>query len=324
MNVPKISVILPVYNGEAYLRESLESVLLQTYKNFDFIICDDDSKDNSVKIIESYQDERIKFLKNQTNQGLFKTLNILIAEANSEYIRIWTQDDIMKPECLEQEIEFHQRHSEIGMTYCRRDPIDEHSQVISYILKDDTPDIISADLANQISFYHGSMPGNIATVMLKKSVLNNVGLFREDMIVAGDFEMWVRIMEHYPIGYIHQSLIKLRSHSAQFSRWRGINVVFMRENREIFATLMKRLPPELLNHAQQYMRWHHHTQYVHYMFRSLLAGDLETAVKSFQEITKFENIFTLTYLWLMTGNRRWWKKEPKYLLKTQIETCYSR
>jgi glycosyltransferase involved in cell wall biosynthesis len=314
MQHPRVSVILPVYNGETYIKNSLESILIQSYKNFELIIGDDGSKDNTLKIIESYKDNRIKLFKHNVNQGLFKNLNHLIAEAESEYIRLWAQDDIMKPECLEEEIEFHQQHPEVGMSYCQRDIIDEHNQVLSPALKDNTPEIVSSNLANQISFYHGSMPGNIATVMLKKSVLDNVGLFREDMRVSGDFEMWVRIMEHYPIGYIHKSLIKLRSHPNQFSRRRGIYLAFIQEDREIFTTLIKRLPPDILDHARQYMRWHHYTQYVHSMFRSFLAGDLETAVKIFQEISKFESILVITCLWLITGNKRWWVKKPKYLL----------
>jgi glycosyltransferase involved in cell wall biosynthesis len=308
---PKISIVFPVYNGEKYLKKAITSVLEQTYKEFEFIICDDCSTDKSIDIVESYSDERIKFLKNTTNQGLFKTLNFMIQESKSEYIRLWAQDDIMKPQCLEMELQFHYQHPEVGMSYCARDLIDKAGKVIFYAPEDETPDVVIPELANQISFYHGSMPGNIANVMLKKSVLSDVGLFREDMRVSGDFEMWVRIMEKYPLGFVRQSLIYLRSHDEQFSRRRGSCVASMRENKEIFDTLMKRLPPQLAKYANTYRSYHHHTQYIHHVIRNILSLDLQIAFESYQEISKFENIFALIPLWV-----------SKYLLRRKIKPSF--
>jgi glycosyltransferase involved in cell wall biosynthesis len=96
--MPKISVIMSVYNNESYLKDSIESILKQTYKNFEFIITDDCSTDKSASIISDYDesDERINFIKNKKNIGLTKSLNKMIDLARGEYIARMDGDDIAK------------------------------------------------------------------------------------------------------------------------------------------------------------------------------------------------------------------------------------
>ena len=89
-----ISVILPVFNGEKYIRESVESILCQTFKEFEFIIIDDGSTDKSVEIIKSFNDSRIKLLRNNENKGIIFSLNKGIEEATGKYIARMDGDDI--------------------------------------------------------------------------------------------------------------------------------------------------------------------------------------------------------------------------------------
>lgn len=237
MNEPPISIIFPVYNGSRYLRLSLESLLSQTFRDFELIIWNDGSSDNSEAIIRSFQDERIRYFKNLQNRGLFPTLNSAIREARGRWIRLWSQDDIMKPHCLEVEFAFNELNGEIGMSYCARDIIDGDGNITLPAPFDSTPDIVSPMLASQIMFYHGSIAGNIANVTLRRSILDDLGFFREDLVVSGDLEMWVRIAKHAPIGFIRLSLMCLRSHDGQFSRRRGIAITFLQEDYPLFDEL---------------------------------------------------------------------------------------
>lgn len=312
MNTAKVSVILPVFNGEKYLRESIDSVLSQSYKDFELIIWDDASTDDSAKIVANYCDLRIKLLKNTTNQGLFRTLNLAINKAQGEYIRLWSYDDIMKPHCLQTEFAFHKQHPEIGMSYCARDIIDASGKVILTAPDDKTPELISPGLAAQIMFYYGSIAGNISTATIKKEIFDEIGFFREDMQVSGDFDMWVRISNKYTIGFIRQSLIYLRSHIRQFSRWRGMGFVFMKEDKEIIQSLIRRLPAEIVAYAKVYNRWKRHISYVHYMIRLFLEGDFKTSGKVYREISHLDNPFLLIGLWAITANGRWFKKKPRF------------
>src|SRR5688572_14924881 len=123
---PAISVVLPVYNGGAYLQLSVESVLNQSFQNFELLIVDDCSGDNSPLYLDRLTDPRVKFFKNDQNRGLFFNLNFLIRESSSTLIKLWAQDDVMYPHCLERFVAFHLANPGIGFSYSGRDIIDEH------------------------------------------------------------------------------------------------------------------------------------------------------------------------------------------------------
>lgn len=115
--MPKVSVVMSVYNGEKYLAEAIESILNQTFRDFEFIIIDDASVDNSYKILEEYKkkDERIILLKNEKNLGLTKSLNIGIKKAQGEYIARMDADDISLPKRFEKQVDFLNKNKEISL-----------------------------------------------------------------------------------------------------------------------------------------------------------------------------------------------------------------
>ena len=110
-NIPKISVVMSVYNGEQYLREAIDSILNQSFTEFEFIIINDGSTDNSLQIIESYKDERIVLI-NQSNTGLAKALNIGIEKSRSNFIARMDADDISLPDRLQKQYDFLEQHHE--------------------------------------------------------------------------------------------------------------------------------------------------------------------------------------------------------------------
>jgi glycosyltransferase involved in cell wall biosynthesis len=313
-NLPDVSLVLPVYNGRKYLRKSIESILDQTHRNFEFIIWDDESKDDSRAIIAEYEDARIRVFANPRNRGLFPTLNLAMSEAVAPLIRLWSQDDIMKSDCLHEELSFVNSHPDVGMSYCLCDIIDDDGNVIGPAMDYPTPDVISPSLAAQIMLYHGSITGNIANVMLKKSVMEKVGGFREDMRIAGDFEMWVRISEQFPLGFLRLPLVYLRSHAGQFSRQSASYVTCMTEEQTIYAALLERQPNATLEYARKYDRRQRYLQYVHFMVRHFVTGQFKTAFASYRAISRIDNPLLLIGLWLLTADQRLFKMEPKYEL----------
>jgi glycosyltransferase involved in cell wall biosynthesis len=309
---PFISVILPVYNGETYLRQSIDSVVAQEGANFELIIWDDQSTDSSSRIIESYQ-ARIRRFSNSANLGLFKTLNRAINEAQGEWIRLWSQDDVMKANCLQTESKFINEHPAVGMVYCAVDTIDENGKVTLPAPQDPTPEIIAPELAAQIMFFHGSIAGNIANVLLRREVLAEVGPFREDMKISADFEMWVRLSEKYPIGHINQPLVDLRNHAGQFSRAQGSYVVSMGEDQSIYRALISRLPAEIVEYSRRYHRWHRGPMYWHHAVRCFICQDLKNASRSYQTVKDLGiNPILLAGFWLLTANQRLYRLKPKY------------
>ena len=172
--IPKISVILPVYNGGEYLKKSLQSVLKQGFHNFEILIIDDCSTDGSLEYLQSITAPRISLFKNEQNRGLFFNLNFLISQSKSPLIKLWAQDDIMYPQCLGRFVAFHEQYPEIGFSYSGRDIIDEEGNIKSNDTVDNTPTIISTALHSKIAYYTGSIAGNIANVCINKNALISV------------------------------------------------------------------------------------------------------------------------------------------------------
>jgi glycosyltransferase involved in cell wall biosynthesis len=113
--LPKVTVLMPVYNGERYLKEAIESILDQTFTDFEFLIINDGSTDRSVGIIESYADSRIRLVDNGENLGLIKTLNKGIDLTRGEYIARMDADDISLPKRLEKQVGFMDSHPKVGI-----------------------------------------------------------------------------------------------------------------------------------------------------------------------------------------------------------------
>lgn len=112
---PKISVIMPAYNAEQYISEAIESILNQTYSNFEFIIIDDGSTDRTVEMVQSYSDPRIRFVQNEHNLGVAATLNRGLKLATGEYIARMDADDIALRERFGKQVSFLDMHPEIAV-----------------------------------------------------------------------------------------------------------------------------------------------------------------------------------------------------------------
>ena len=109
MNCPRVSILLPAYNAERYLREAIDSMLSQTYQNFELLIIDDGSKDRTAEIVRSYTDERIRFIQNECNIGLANTLNKGMRLARGEYLARMDADDICVPTRFQAQYDFLQQ-----------------------------------------------------------------------------------------------------------------------------------------------------------------------------------------------------------------------
>lgn len=232
-----ISVILPVYNGGEYLKLSVQSILSQTYSGFEFFILDDCSTDGSFEYLKSLSDPRIRLSRNASNLGLFPNLNILIGKSKSPLIKIWSQDDIMYPNCLQAICHFHDIYPNLGFSYSQCDYIDEVGKLTPYFRNDDTPEIVSRHLHTRIAYFTGSIAGNIANVCLVRSAIERVGLFDESMKISGDFFMWVKLAEHFNTGFIKIPLIQLRNHTGQLSRNETFYWYHIKEDLKVYRYL---------------------------------------------------------------------------------------
>jgi glycosyltransferase involved in cell wall biosynthesis len=201
----KISVIMSVYNGEKYLKEAIESILSQTFTDFEFIIVDDGSTDSSLAIIKSYNDERIKIINNEGNIGLTKSLNKALNEARGEYIARQDADDISLPNRFEEQLKFLEKHSEVVLLGTFAYSIDKKGKIVGKRIVLAKPRL--KDILKENPFNHGS-------VMFKKEIVNQLGNYNELIRYSQDYEFWIRIAKHYDVRNLTQLLYKLRSHDS--------------------------------------------------------------------------------------------------------------
>ncbi len=209
MKTPKISVILPCYNAEEYLRESIDSILNQSFSDFELIIINDGSTDSTFQIISEYKDDRIILILNETNLGLIRTLNIGISKSRGELVARMDADDISRPERFQKQLEYLLKHPKVGVCGTWMHMI--HNQTIykqRYLLSDQIKSVLL--FANPI--VHPS-------VMFRKSIFENENeIYNSNYPHAEDYALWVSLIEKTEFAIIDEPLFEYRAHTNQVSR----------------------------------------------------------------------------------------------------------
>jgi glycosyltransferase involved in cell wall biosynthesis len=207
--LPKVSVIIPVFNGTNYLREAIDSVLSQTYKNYEIIVVDDGSTDETWEIIESYG-SRLRGI-HKDNGGVASAFNCGIRNARGAYIAWLSHDDLFLPEKLEHQINFLNKFNQYRACYTDYYVIDTKGNPVREV---ETP-WYPREKAIQGLF--GDMYINGSTMLIERTCFNQVGLFSEELKYTQDAEMWLRLIRQFDIGRLPEKLIKQRTHPGQGS-----------------------------------------------------------------------------------------------------------
>ena len=201
---PIISIVMPVYNGEKYLKEAIDSILNQTYKYFEFIIINDGSTDRSEEIILSYADSRIRYIKNETNLKLIKTLNKGIQLSEGEYIVRMDADDISLPNRLLLQIDFMQKNPNVGLCSGNAISIGPEGNIISGKWWDTNNLPIKWLLIWENPIAH-------PTIMLRKeTLLTNKLSYDTRKLHAEDYELWCKMAHFTNIERLNDIILKYR------------------------------------------------------------------------------------------------------------------
>ncbi|AST58539.1 glycosyltransferase [Thermoanaerobacterium thermosaccharolyticum] len=203
-----------VYNGCQYLKKSIESIINQTYKDWEFIICDDCSEDNTIEIISEYlkKDDRIKLIKNDRNLGLAATLNRCLNYVNGDYIARQDADDISMPNRLEEETHFLNKNKEYSLVGSSVYLIDENDNIYGYNNLKREP--TKFDLIKGPTFVH-------PTIMVRRELFAKLYGYANWALRVEDYELWMRM---YAAGYkgynIETPLLKYRVSKNDYSKRR--------------------------------------------------------------------------------------------------------
>ncbi len=229
-----VSICIPTFNGEAFIKEALLSAISQTYPNLEIIVADDSSTDKTVEILREFQfknpDLDLRVILHR-NYGLVGNLNFCISEARGKYIKFLFQDDLLAANCVEEMVKLAESDEEIGLVFSPRRVFLEpgaESNANCMAAYRGTQDL-HKDWSNLKTVQWGkellidanwmrgrwNKIGEPTTVLIRKDVFNKVGVFDSSLTQLLDVDMWLRIMGNYKIGFANQTLSQLRIHPRQ-------------------------------------------------------------------------------------------------------------
>ena len=209
---PKISVLLTSYNHEKYLCDAIESVLNQTFSDFELIIWDDASTDSSWKIINSYKDRRIRAFQNKTNQ-MRGSLNKMIQIANGEYLAVHHSDDMWQPTKLEIQTELLNKNPQFGAVFSDAQLIDEENLPFQDKTHVNYGIFTQPNRSRHQWLNHFFYKGNALchpSLLIRKTCFNSIGTYRNGFVNIDDFDLWVRLCLKYEIFVIPEKLVCFR------------------------------------------------------------------------------------------------------------------
>ena len=209
--MPKISVIMPAYNAEKYIKEAMDSILNQTFGDFEFIAMNDCSRDSTEEIILSYQDDRIVYVKNEQNMGVAATLNKGLRLAKGEYIARMDSDDISMPNRFALQVACLDAHPEVAVLGGLVEVFDETGKTTPRPYRA-SPAQIKIDLLFASALAHPS-------VMMRRDVILEMGGYDREFEGLEDYELWCRVAaKHQIMVCSDEVLLRYRIHSAQVTQ----------------------------------------------------------------------------------------------------------
>ena len=206
----KVSVCIPVYNAELFIEQTIKSVLNQTYKDFELIICDNQSTDNTVQIIKKFNDARINLCINDENIGMFGNWNLCLKKATGEYIHILCADDYLEPTALEKEVELLDSNPNMSFVFNASNVIDENNKVMFKSKAFKKSQILDGRKAARKSFRKKNMFGEPSNVMMRKRASDVIGEFCPEVLYSADWDYWLRMCTIGSVGYISEPLTNFR------------------------------------------------------------------------------------------------------------------
>ena len=297
--MPKVSVVMSVYNSEKYLEEAIDSILNQTFQDFEFIIINDGSTDNSLQILKSYSDTRLIVI-NQHNIGLTKSLNKGINIAKGQYIARMDSDDISLPQRFEKQIEFLDKNQDVVCIGTLSVFLNSQGKIINHqpLYK---KNIVNELLLKDNAFTHGS-------AMFRKKETLKIGKYREYFIYAQDFDLWLRMSEIGKIDVINEHLYMHRITEGNISiiksryqsRYAEIARKLYRARRKGIneTIILSNFKPKITNTSnvsQKYIKSAYHYLVGKYFLKN---GNIKDSTKSFKNSLKNIHFFIPSILYL--------------------------
>lgn len=210
---PKVSVIMNVYNGSNFLEDAIQSVLSQTFTNYELVIVNDGSTDQTGQILDIHKyDCRVVIVTNPVNIGIAASKNIAIRKSKGEYIALMDADDISEPDRLQKQMDYLDSHPDIGVVGAWSRVINDKGELLGEVMRPESDSVILLWMLLR----HCAL--NQPTVMLRRNLIIQAGGYNEKLSVSEDYEMWTRLASITKLSNIPEYLVRYRQHDTNISK----------------------------------------------------------------------------------------------------------
>jgi glycosyltransferase involved in cell wall biosynthesis len=235
---PLVSIVIPAYNAERFLREALSSICAQTHADLEIIVCDDASTDRTGEIARDTGDDRVRYLRNDRTLGGYGAMNRGVRESRGDYVAIYHADDVYDDRIVERELAFLRARSDVGAVFCLDRFIDESGREYNRLRLPkalDRVDLFDTKLLADSLLRYKNTFLRTPSVMFRRAAFESVGGFDQTGFgIAADLDMWVRLSLEWRIGLVHEYLMAYRHYAAQWSK----QYERMRTEPELFFSIM--------------------------------------------------------------------------------------
>lgn len=208
---PKVSVVIPAYNAARYLAAAIDSALTQEFDDFEVVVSDDASDDDTAEVCASYSDPRFRLVRSQHRLGQAGNWNRSVELARGDYVILLHADDELLPGYLERAVAVLDAHDEIGLVHCAAQHIDESGTPLEAQRLFDDDRIDHEDVILRHLLLDGCVI-NPAGVMVRGDVYKSAGVFTDKIVWGVDWHMWVRVALHWRVAYLAEALALYREH----------------------------------------------------------------------------------------------------------------
>ncbi len=216
MSEPHVSVVIPTFNRSAFLRQAITSVLAQTYSDFELVVSDNASTDDTPAMVTGWLDGRIRYFRNERNLGMAPNWNASMRHARGGYVALLEDDNWWHPEYLARTVDTLDQHSDIAFVHTAVHLTNAQGKVMQ-VLQRWKSDRICGTRAELVDLMRGNKI-YLSTVLARRSVIESLGLFDETILFTPDWDMWLRIYTRYDGAYVADPLVYYRQHEANFTR----------------------------------------------------------------------------------------------------------
>jgi glycosyltransferase involved in cell wall biosynthesis len=256
---------MPTFNRARLLEEAIKSVIGQTFKDFEIIVCDNASTDSTQGIVKSFGDDRIVYVKNDHNIGVIKNWNKALGLSRGKYVTIFHDDDLMLPDNLMVKVAFLDQHAHVGMVHSNFQMIDEEGRVTQQYRSmgegalRELDEIEQSGQALQRLLTYNAV--HVCSAVFKRECYSELGGFTERIRLFPDWEYWMRIASRFPVGFVSKPLISWRSHSGSITEANlqrsstqfAIGLVNLQNDLDDMRWLLGRYGPTALNRKRAFL-----------------------------------------------------------------------